>query len=55
VQWTIFAGQDKVGVTHMATFTERLADSRYETLSAAVSQTLAQASREIARKLRNDH
>jgi len=54
-QWTIFAGQDKTGVTHMATFTERLADSRYETLSAAVSQTLAQASREIARKLRNDH
>jgi len=52
VQWTIFAGQDKTGATHMATYTERLADSGYATLAAAVSHALAQASREIARDLR---
>jgi len=51
VQWTIFAGQDKTGVTHMTTFTEPFADSRYETLAAAVSHTLAQTSLEIAREL----
>jgi len=50
-QWTIFAGQDRGGVTHMAAFTERLADGSYEALAAAVSSTLAQASREIARTL----
>jgi len=52
LQWTLFAGQDKAGVTHMATFTERLADSRYETLAAAVSYALEQASREIAPELK---
>ncbi len=33
-QWTIFAGQDRGGVTHMAAFTERLADGSYEALAA---------------------
>lgn len=46
-QWTIFSGQGQAGVTHLGTYTEPLADRRYETLAAAVSRTLGQASREI--------
>jgi len=50
-QWTIYAGQDITGTTHMATFVEPLNDSRYETLVAAVSHALGKVSREIAQKL----
>jgi uncharacterized protein len=51
-QWTLFTDQDRVGITHMATFTEPLADNRYETMAAAVSSALGQLSREIVRDLR---
>lgn len=50
-QWTVAAGPEKGVATHVATFTERLADSRYDTLAAAVSQTIGQVSREIAREI----
>jgi len=51
-QWTLFTDQDRVGITRMATFTEPLADNRYETLAAAVSSALGQLSREIVQDLR---
>jgi len=51
-QWTLFTDQDRVGVTHMATFTEPLADSRHETMATAVSSALGQLSREIVRDFR---
>lgn len=52
VQWTVFAGKDGKDVaTRMATFTESLSDNRYETVVAAVSNTLEQVSREIAREI----
>jgi uncharacterized lipoprotein YmbA len=51
-QWTIFPGQNREGMTEMATLTEPLADSRYETLAAAVSRVLARLSVEIAGNLR---
>ncbi len=47
-QWTVFSGQDQAGVTHLGTYTEPLSDRRYETLAAAVSRALGQASREIS-------
>ena len=51
-QWTIFAGQDKKNVaTRLKTYTESLSDSRYEAMVAAVSHTLEQVSREIAREI----
>lgn len=51
-QWTLFTDQDRVGITHMATFTEPLADNRYETMAVAVSSALGQLSREIVRDFR---
>ena len=52
VQWVLSAGPDRKDVaTRVATFTERLNDTRYETMVAGVSRTLAQASQEIARVL----
>ncbi len=51
-QWTLSAGPDRKDVaTHVATFAERLGDKRYETMVAAVSRTLEQVSREIAREI----
>ncbi len=51
-QWTIFAGQDKKDVaTCLKTYTESLSNDRYETMVAAVSHTLEQVSREIAREI----
>lgn len=51
-QWTIFTGQDKKDVaTRLRTYTESLSDSRYETMVAAISHTLEQVSREIAREI----
>ena len=51
-QWTVSAGPEgKGGATHVSTVTERLSDSRYDTLVAAVSSTLGQVSREIAREI----
>ena len=51
-QWTIFTGQDKKDVaTCLKTYTESLSDSRYETMVEAVSHTLEQVSREIAREI----
>ncbi len=53
-QWTVFYGpQRKDVVTRVSTFTERLGDSRYDTMVAAVSTTLGQVSREIAREIRD--
>ena len=52
VQWVLSAGPDRKDVaTRVATFTERLNDTRYETVVAGVGQTMAQASREIAREI----
>jgi uncharacterized lipoprotein YmbA len=51
-QWTIFTGQDKKDVaTRLKTYTESLNNDRYETMVAAVSHTLEQVSREIAREI----
>jgi uncharacterized lipoprotein YmbA len=51
-QWTIFTGQDKKDVaTCLKTYTESLSNKRYETMVAAVSHTLEQVSREIAREI----
>ena len=51
-QWTIFTGQDKKDVaTCLKTYTESLSNDRYETMVAAVSHTLEQVSREIAREI----
>lgn len=51
-QWTLYAGPGrKDAATHVATFTEKLGDKRYETMVAAVGRTLEQVSREIAREI----
>ena len=51
-QWTVFAEQERKDVaTRLKTYTESLSDSRYETMVAAVSHTLEQVSREIAREI----
>ena len=51
-QWTLFAGPDRKDVaTRVTTFTERLNDPQYDTMVAAVSRTLEQVSREIAREV----
>ncbi len=51
-QWTIYGGSDrKDAATHVATFTEKLSDKRYETMVAGVGRTLEQCSREIAREI----
>jgi uncharacterized lipoprotein YmbA len=50
--WAVFTGQErKVVATRLKTYTESLSDSRYETMVAAVSHTLEQVSREIAREI----
>ena len=52
VQWTLLAGAErKESVTRMAAYTEKLGDRQYETMVAAVSRTLAQLSRDIAREI----
>ena len=52
VQWTLLSGPERKDVaTQVASFTERLNDNRYETIAAAVSRTLEQLSREIARTI----
>ena len=51
-QWRIVAGQERKDVAaRLTTYTESLGDSRYETIVAAVSHTLEQVSREIAREI----
>ena len=50
VQWTVFAGPERKDVaTRVTTCTERVTDTQYATMVAAVSRTLEQVSREIAR------
>ncbi len=52
VQWTLVAGAERKDVaTHVSTFSEKLADSRYETMVTAISRTLEQLSREISREI----
>ena len=52
VQWALLSGPERKDVaTQVASFTERLNDNRYETIAAAVSRTLEQLSREIARTI----
>jgi uncharacterized lipoprotein YmbA len=52
-QWTLFSGAEGKDVaTRISTFSERLADSKYETMAAAVSRTIEQLSREIAGVIR---
>ena len=51
-QWTVVAGPEKKDLaTHVSTFSERLNDSQYDTMAAAVSQTIEKVSREIAREI----
>ncbi|CAG0934081.1 hypothetical protein RHDC3_02799 [Rhodocyclaceae bacterium] len=51
-QWVVSAGQEKQGVANgLSTYTEQVGDGRYETLVAAVSRTVGQLSREIAREI----
>jgi len=51
-QWTVVAGQDgRKPSTQVSNITERLNDSRYDTVAAAVSKTIEQVSREIAREI----
>jgi len=51
-QWTVFAGTEYKSLgTHVASFTRRLSDTQYETMAAALSGTLGELSREIARQL----
>jgi uncharacterized protein len=51
-QWKIFTGRDKKDVaTSLKTYTESLSNDSYETMVAAVSHTLEQVSREIAREI----
>jgi uncharacterized lipoprotein YmbA len=48
-QWTLFSvAEGKDLLTRLSTFSERLTDSKYETMAAAVSRTIEQLSREIA-------
>lgn len=52
VQWTVLAGENRGELaTHLTTFTQPLKDDRYGSMVAAVSETLAQLSREIAREI----
>jgi hypothetical protein len=52
VQWALLSGPERKDVaTQVASFSERLNDNRYETIAAAVSRTLEQVSREIARTI----
>jgi hypothetical protein len=51
-QWTLFSGaKGKDVTTRVSTFSERLNDRGYETMAAAVSRTIEQVSREIAREI----
>ena len=51
-QWLVTAEQDRQVVANkIMTFTERLNDSRYDTLAAGVSGTIGHLSREIAREI----
>jgi uncharacterized protein len=51
-QWTVFAVPEKKELaTHLASFTEKLGSSSYEAMAVAVSQILAQLSREIAHEI----
>jgi len=52
VQWLITTGKDKQEVVRrLAVFSEKVADSRYETMVAGVSRTIEQLSREISREI----
>ena len=52
IQWTLLAGPaGKEGVTRVTTRSEKLKDARYDTLVAAVSNSLGEVSREIAREI----
>jgi uncharacterized lipoprotein YmbA len=51
-QWGVSAVQKGDSrETHLASFTQRLNDNRYQTMTAAIDGTLAQLSREIAREI----
>jgi len=51
-QWTLIAGKDgKEVATRVTTYSEKLKDTRYETIAAAVSSTIEQVSREIAKAI----
>lgn len=51
-QWVVTSGQEKqVETNRLSTFTEKVGDNRYETLVAAVSRSVGQLSREIAREI----
>jgi uncharacterized protein len=51
-QWTLLAGPErKEAATRVTTFSERLNDREYRTMAAAVSHTLGEMSREIAREI----
>jgi len=52
VQWLITTGREKQEVARrQAVFSEKLADSRYETMVAGVSRTIEQLSRQISREI----
>lgn len=52
VQWLITTGLDKQEVARrQAVFSEKVSDSRYETMVAGVSRTIEQLSREISREI----
>lgn len=52
VQWLITTGLDKQEVARrQAVFSEKVADSRYETMVDGVSRTIEQLSREISREI----
>lgn len=51
-QWTLFCGPGgKKAVTRVSNITERLNDSSYDTMVAAVNQAVEKVSREIAREI----
>jgi uncharacterized protein len=51
-QWTLLTGAERTeSVTRMAAYIEKLGDRQYETMVAAVSRTLEQLSRDIAREI----
>jgi len=52
VQWLINTGKEKQEVARrQAVFSEKVADTRYEAMVAAVSRTIEQLSREISREI----
>lgn len=51
VQWTLSAADGTCVAARVSTCMEKLKDSRYDTLVAAVSSALGQVSREIAREI----